>query len=297
MSQYVKKIITACFILLLAIPFSGSAKSIKSIQYSQESPPLSVNKVKGTIYEVKGGSGANTGFYIGEKEVIVIDAKMNEKSAQAMLAEIKKLTSKPVQYVFITHSDGDHVNGLKGFPKDITVVSHHQARKDMDNAFKDDKLRSFLPDLTFSSKMKFHSSDNTIKLFHFGPAHTSCDIVIYFKKEKVAFLGDLIFLGRDPLIHRHKNGSFSGLLKTLKNILKLEAEYFLHGHGDMAKRSDIEKLLESLEEKQAKIKELIQKNKTLDEIKEFFGLKDESSSGRRWPSIVEVIYEELTAEK
>jgi cyclase len=288
-----------CLILILSLNLSLADQQKQPSQYRQEPAAVTAHQVKGDIYEVKGGSGANTGFFIGEKEVLVIDAKMNEESAKQMIAEIKKLTSHPIKYVVITHSDGDHVNGLVGFNEDITVIAHHQTRKDMDKAFQDPRQRAYLPNLTFSEKVNLHSGSKAIKLFHFGPAHTSGDVVVYFPEEKVAFLGDLLFLGREPLIHRHKNGCSFGLVKVLKNVLELDAETFVHGHADIAGRSDIEGVIESLEEKQAKIKSLIEEGKSLDEIKKIFSVADRPArpGRRRWLSLIEVIYLELTEKK
>lgn len=267
----------------------------------QQQEPASVKafQVKGSIYEVKGGRGANAGFFIGEKEVLVIDAKMDMESAKLMIAEINKLTSNPIKFVVLTHSDGDHVNGLVGFPKGINIVAHHQTRNHMDEAFKDPEQKFYLPNQTFSKKLKLYLGDKIIKLYHFNPAHTNGDVFVYFPDEKVAFLGDLLFLERDPLIHRHKNGSSFGLVKTLKAVLKLNADTFVHGHGDIASRSDVEGVVNSLEEKQTKISALIEEGKSLEEIKKIFNVEDrpDRPERRRWLSLVEVIYLELTEKK
>jgi cyclase len=285
------------FFLTVFILFFSLSPSIAAQQ--QEPAPVKATQVKSNIYEVEGGRGANTGFFIAEKEVLVIDAKMTEESAKQMIAEIKKLTSNPLKHVILTHSDGDHVNGLVGFPPDVIVVAHQQAAKDMDNAFKDEKLRSYLPDVTFSEKLKLHFGDKTVELFHFGPAHTSGDVVVFFPDEKVAFIGDLLFLGRDPLIHRHKNGNSFGLVKNLKCILKLGADTFIHGHGSIASPSDLEGVIKSLEEKQTKIKALIEEGKSLEEIKKIFKVEDRQPrpDRPRRPGLVETIYLELTEKK
>jgi len=292
MKNAIKFFFLTVFILIFSLSSSITAQQ-------QEPVPVKASQVKGNIYEVGGGQGANAGFFIGEKEVLVIDAKMTEDSAKQMIAEIKKLTSSPIKYVILTHSDGDHVNGLVGFPADVIIATHHQTAKDMDAAFKDAKLRSYLPDFTFSKKLKLHFGDKTVKLFHFGPAHTSGDVVVYFPEEKVAFIGDLLFLGRDPLIHRHKNGNSFGLVKTLKSILKLGADTFIHGHGSIASPSDLENVIKSLEEKQTKIKALIKEEKSLEEIKRIFNVEDRPPRpGRsRRPGLVETIYLELTEKK
>ena len=259
-------------------------------QAQRETPPLEITKVTESIYEVTGGSGANTGFFIGENQVVVIDAKMTRESAVQMIGEIKKLTPNPVKYVILTHSDGDHVNGLSGFPKGIDIIAHSNTLQHMDKAFEDQELREHLPNITFSNELDLYIGEENIRLIYFYPAHTDGDIVVFFPEQKVAFLGDLIFLDRDPLIHKHKNGNSFGLVKTLKGILELEADTFIHGHGEIAHKKEIQSLVDSLEKKQERIKNLIQQGKSLEEVKKEFGIEESQS---RWPSIVEIIYEEI----
>jgi len=276
-------------LVLIFILFSSP-----QVNAQRETPPLNIIKVTDSIYEVTGGSGANTGFFIGKNQVLVVDAKMSEESANRMIHEIKKLTPNPVETVILTHSDGDHVNGLSGFSKGIDVISHINTRKHMEEAFEEENLREFLPNKTFRKKMDLYMGSEKIELIYFYPAHTNGDIVVFFPEQKVAFLGDLIFLNRDPLVHKHKNGNSFGLAQTLKRILELEADTFIHGHGEIAQKQDIQKLVASLEDRQEKIKNLIKKGKSLEEVKKEFGI-DQGQS--RWPSLVEIIFKEITEEK
>jgi cyclase len=270
---------------------------------AQQPPPITVQQIKGNIYMVNGGSGANTGFVIAEEGVLAIDAKMTEESTKQVVAEIRKLTSKPIVTVVITHSDGDHVNGLTGFPRQEIkqIIAHEQTKKDMEEAFKDSKmeaLRAYLPTQTFSKDLSvIIPKTGRADLKYFGPAHTSGDTVVYFPPpDRVAFVGDLVFLGRDPLIHGQKGGTSFGFVNSLKKILELDAETFISGHNDPLTKKDIQGLLSSIEDKQAKIKDMIKEGKTLDEIKKAFGLES-VAGGRRWPSLVEVIYQDLTEKK
>jgi cyclase len=287
-------------ILLLVAFFTGaSAQQAQPPQYKQEPAPISIEKITANVYEVKGGSGANAVFYTGEKETVVIDAKMSEESGKQMLEEIKKLSPHPIAYIALTHSDGDHVNGLPGFPVGTKVIAQEETRRYMDEAFKDEKLRAYLPQLTFQERLNLYFGDHNIKLLYFGPAHTSGDAVVYFPEEKVAVLGDLLFVGRDPLVHRHKNGNSFGLVRALKAVLELDADIFLSGHADKAERSDVEATIKSLEEKQAKIAALISQGKSLEEIKKIFNVEDRPAQpGRpRFLSLPEVIYLELAEKK
>ncbi len=293
-------------LFFLALISASSAQQLTSQPAQPLKPevsPISVQSVKGSIYQVKGGIGANSGFFIGEKEVLAIDTKMTEDSAKQIIVEIKKLTPNPITYITLTHSDRDHVNGLLGFPQGATIISHEKTRVHMDKDFQSAQQRAYLPNITFSDRLSLYLGDalrgTRIDLLYFGPAHTDGDAVVYFPNEKVAFIGDLIFIGREQLIHRHKNGNSFGLVKALKAILNLDAGIFVHGHGDLATKKDIQNLIQSVEEKQIRIQALVKEGKTLEQVKKIFNVEDRpvQPGGMRSMSLVEVIYLEVTEKR
>lgn len=255
------------------------------------------------LYLVKGGSGANTAFYVTQKQVIAVDAKMTADAGRQMVAEIAKVSSNPLSIMIITHSDGDHVNGLTGFPAGLTILASEGAKKEMEEAFKDEKmaaLRTYLPTQTYPDQMELRTPmpDGKlalVSLYHFGPAHTSGDTVVLFHNEKTAFVGDLAFTGRDPLVHRQKGGTPIGYIEALKKMIALPADKYLSGHADPMTKDDLKALLKSMEDKLAKVKELIDRGKTLDEIKTAMGVS--TQAGSRWPSLIEVMYLELTEKR
>ena len=282
-------------IAILTVAFAVAAAA------QQPAVPLSVEPLKGGVYWVKGGSGANTGIIVGRKEVALIDAKMTDESARTVLAEVQKLTSNPVKYMVLTHSDGDHVNGLSGYPKGITVVAHQNARKDMEEAFKNPKmsaLEPYLPAKTLAGDGSLDIDGVRVKLLYFGPAHTSGDLIVHFPDLKIAFVGDLAFIGRDPLIHRQKSGTSVGLVQVLKKILALDADTFIAGHAAPLTKADIQGLLSSIEQKQAKVKALVQEGKSLDDVKAAFAPAGApGQGGPRFPSLAEIIYREIVEKK
>ncbi|MCY2989113.1 MAG: MBL fold metallo-hydrolase [Planctomycetota bacterium] len=257
------------------------------------SEPLATKQVRGNLYQVSGGV-ANTFFYVGPDEVLVVDAKMTPDAARQMLAEVKKVTDKPVRRVILTHSDGDHVNGLAGLMPVPTIISHANSRLHMAQANATASNKLPLPNETFSQQLSLYLGDTEIRVLYFGPAHTNGDAVIFIPSEKLAIVGDLVFVGRDPLIHRQKGGSSVGLVALLKSLLQLDADLYLSGHAEAVDKQAIERLLTEIEQKQAKVKTLVAEGKTFSEVKEAFGLTDQPAGGRRWPSLVEVIYRELT---
>jgi cyclase len=76
----------------------------------QPGKPFVVHQLTPNVYWVEGGGG-NSGVIIGDKGVIVVDAKINPAGGKELLDDIAKITSKPVTTVILTHSDGDYVNG------------------------------------------------------------------------------------------------------------------------------------------------------------------------------------------
>jgi len=219
-----------------------------------------------------------------------------------MIAEINKLTPNPVTKLVLTHSDGDHVNGLAGFPKGLEIISHTQAKADMAQAFQVPQLQSlqtWLPNRTFADRMSLKLGSEAVELIHIGPAHTSGDTTVFFPAERVAFVGDLVFTDREPLIHRHKNGTSIGLVKYLKALLQLKADQYIAGHTPVLSKSDVQSAMRGIEERQTKIKSMIAEGKSLDDIKSAFGVGDSAAKlrGSRRPGLVEVIYLDLTVKK
>jgi len=282
------------FGITLILLLASMALAQQPPQYRQEPKPISVHKITDKVYEFRGGSGANTACILTDDGIFVVDGKMHLKSAGEMVAEIKKLSDKSITDILLTHSDGDHVQGLPGFPQGVQIISHANTRKHMVKANAESDAGLPLPSMTFTKRMQIYSGRTKIQLFHFGPAHTNGDAVIYLPKEKVAIIGDLFFTDRDPLIHMHKNGSSFGLTKTLKQICELDAEIILSGHSTPVGKTEIRELLKSLEDKQTRVKKMVADGKSLDEVKKAFYIPLEE---QRWKSLIEVIYLELTADK
>ena len=291
----IRRRISLLIIVLLmgALPVHGQQQKSQPPQYRQEPAPVSVHEISRHVYEVRGGMGANCAFIVGDKEVYVIDAKMSDQSAKEMIKAIKEITDKPISYLLLTHSDGDHVNGIPGFPEGIDIIAHDNSAKHIEKANETGPVKLPLPNITFSRRMNMYSGGLELNLFYFGPAHTDGNIVIYVPGDKVAIVGDLFFKGRDPLIHMHKNGSSRGLVDVLQHMLDLDADIYLSGHAEPVNKAEVENLRKALIEKQEKVTALIKEGKSLDQVKEAFGIPLEES---RWRSLVEVIYLELTKE-
>ena len=256
------------------------------------------------VYWIEGGGG-NSGVIIGDKGVIVIDAKTTEAGGKELLEHIAKITPKPVTAVILTHSDGDHVNGLAAFPAGVKVIAQENNKKEQETALaaggRGAPPANHLPSQVISKNKENLKIDGVkLEVLHWAPAHTSGDLVVFLPSEKIVFTGDIISTQPDALIHLEKNGSSEGWITTTKGIAALDADQFVPGHGDVQTKAAIEKRLSDTEAKRAKIKELVAQGKSLEEIKVAVGDPPPAQGGGpggRGPvfaSFTDVVYKELT---
>jgi cyclase len=287
------------FPILLLSAFASLASA-----QNQQAAPFVVHQLKPNVYWVEGGGG-NSGVIVGDKSVIVIDAKTSAAGGKELLDDIAKITPKPVSTVILTHSDGDHVNGLAAFPADVKVIAHENNKKEQETALaaggRGAPPADHLPTQVITKNKDVLTIDGeNLELYHWAPAHTSGDLVVYLPAEKIVFTGDIIAMQMpDPLIHLEKNGSSAGWITTAKGIVALDSDQFVPGHGDLQPRAVIQKRLVAAEEKRAAIEKLVAEGKTLEEVKAAVDPPAAAppAGGGRGPgfaSYSQVVYQELT---
>jgi len=273
----------------------------------QQPPPIKVTKVKDNVYFVQGGAGSNNGFIVGKNGVILVDTKITPASEKDVLAEVAKVTPMPVTAAIITHSDGDHVNGLAALPASVTVIAQENCKAEMQASAgsRNPAPQDRLPSKTYAKTDKLTLDGVHVRLYHWAPAHTSGDTIAYFPDQKVVFGGDILTTNANqpnpnPLIHLEKHGSAAGWIENVKGMLALNADTYLTGHGDVMTKADVQKRLDFVQDKYNKIKTMAAMGKSLDEIKTSFGEStappQPNANGQLpAPTFTEVIYKEVSA--
>src|SRR5579862_7150836 len=257
--------------VLAAVAAAGLANA-----QGPQAAPFMTHQLKPNVYWIEGGGGNST-VIVGDKGVIVVDAKTTPAQGKELLDDIAKITPKPVTTVILTHSDADHVNGLASFPKGITIIAHENDKKEQEAALsgggRGAPPADHLPTQVVSKNKENLKIDGVkVEVLHWAPAHTSGDLVVYLPDQKIVFTGDIIATQLpDPLIHLEKNGSSEGWITTAKGAAALNADQFVPGHGDVQAKAAIQKRVADAEAKRAKIKELVAQGKSLDEIKAAVG--------------------------
>src|SRR6185503_18880804 len=256
----------------------GAVATIDAAQQATQappSPPITMKQIKPNVWAALGGAGGNVTVIVGQTSVIVVDAKQTEPGAKDLLAEIAKITPKPVSTVFITHSDGDHVNGLVAFPAGVKIIAHANDKKELEAAVAAGGRGAPPPDrlpsqVTTKEKETMTIDGVKVELYHWAPAHTSGDLMVYFPAQKVVATGDIVTTNRaddNPNLHAEKNGSAEGWLRDVKGMIGLNADVYVTGHGDVATKADLQRKLAAVTERRNKIAAMVKEGKSLADIK------------------------------
>jgi glyoxylase-like metal-dependent hydrolase (beta-lactamase superfamily II) len=281
-------------------------------------PPINMKQLTSDVWAGLGGAGGNSTIIIGRTGVIVVDAKTSEAGAKDLLAEIAKITPKPVTTAIITHSDGDHVNGLAAFPPGVKIIAHENNKKEQEAALaaggRGAPPADRLPSQVVTKNKETMTIDGVkLELYHWGPAHTNGDLIVYNPDAKVVSTGDIVVTNRaddNPNLHIDKNGSAEGWIANVKGMIGLNADTYVTGHGDIVTKADLQRKLAAVEARRDKVAAMVKQGKSLEEIKA--ALPDAPAPGARAaappaapaaggrgpaPGFVDVVYAELTKKK
>jgi cyclase len=208
----------------------------------------------------KGIAGySNAGLIVGPEYCVVIDTLGTNSMQQGFVDAIRRVTQKPVGLVLITHHHVDHILGIQRFMP-ARIVCHRACRHEIATAgqatverwgikrphFANDLggIKVVVPDITFEDRISVHLGDRELVFFHPGVAHTHGDAAGLLPAEKILFMGDLFFNRICPAAFA---GSLSGWIRVVKEILELDAETIVPGHGPLAGKSELRDMLRYLE--------------------------------------------------
>jgi len=193
----------------------------------------------------------NTGFLVGRRGVVSIDACSTERRTRAYLDAIASVTDQPVRTLINTHHHGDHTFGNYLFGG-ATIVAHEKCRQEMASFGAPGPLPFWTeidwgdveiepPFLTYESEIRVYIDDLVCEVRHVGiPAHTTNDSVIWVPERSLLFSGDLLFRGGTPFLLM---GSVVGAIEVLGDLKQLPATTIVPGHGGVSGPELIDEVL------------------------------------------------------
>jgi glyoxylase-like metal-dependent hydrolase (beta-lactamase superfamily II) len=209
--------------------------------------------------------------------LIVVDANF-PSGARAAIADARKLSSKPIKYVFDTHHHGDHAYGNPVWTQlGATTLAYVGVVEEMrryepagwQNAAKTRKdvaelnLKTAEPPKQTFDKSPFVLSDGSRRVeFHFfGWAHTRGDGFVYLPKEKILCTGDAVVNGAYNFTG---NANLTNWPKVIASARKLDIVHVLPGHGAPAGPELLDGQMRFFSDLRSAVANQIKAGKTLD---------------------------------
>lgn len=247
--------------------------------YIMHGPVVSPNK------ENKGFMN-NPAIIEGDKGLIIVDPGGNYNVGKQILAEIEKISTKPILAVFNTHKHGDHWFANKTIVEKYPNVEIY-AHPNMIKASKEGEAEVWygildrttgnlegtkefaFPTKALTNGQKVEVDGQEFVVMHPKMAHTDTDLLIVHINSKTLFLGDNLMKGR--LGSFDESSSITGNITLLEKIKK-ETNFTLYvpGHGASGKKDEtIDPFLNYLQVLK------VEGEKAYEDDKESYEVKDE----------------------
>jgi len=272
------------------VAFSGLAK----LMHAQHSE-LEMLPVQGNVYMLS-GAGGNIAVQIGSQGTLVVDAG-SAASSEQVIAAIRKLTPKPIQYIIDTSGDPDYAGGndalrkagatytganvtgdLKDVKSEAQVFAHDNVLQRMSAPTGVRAPTPFgeWPTQTFvGARKQLSFNGEPVEILHQPAAHTDGDSFVFFRRSDVIAAGDIFLTTSYPFIDLERGGSIQGEIDALNTLVETmvplhEEEggtYVIPGHGRIVDRFEVVEYRDMVTIVRDRIRAAIKKGMTLDQVR------------------------------
>jgi glyoxylase-like metal-dependent hydrolase (beta-lactamase superfamily II) len=177
-------------------------------QADLQAKKISFTRLSRNCYAFTAEGDPNTGVIVGDDGVMVIDAQATPLMAREVIRRIRRVTSKPIRYVTLSHYHAVRVLGASAYRAQQVIASQRtlglireRGRQDMASEIgRFPRLfrgRESIPGLTwptmvFKDEMTVMMGKLEVKIIHPGPGHTGGDTIVWVPSQRVLFSGDLV---------------------------------------------------------------------------------------------------------
>jgi len=228
--------------------------------------------------------------------VILVDAKFAD-NVEDVLRLVSSVTDQPVRYVLTTHHHGDHNGGIgEMMERGIEVISQDNLREAYDRVT---RREGDSPRVTFGDFGAIYLGNTKVEMHHLVNSHTDGDTVVYFPDLKVVHTGDVVIDGM-PHIDYPEGGSAAGWVDAVYDILKLDFDTAIPGHGRLLTKDEVREYAHKMETMNERMKDIVRrgvpKEQAFDELQlEDIGWAGTVSTGTFRQLDVSSYYDEMAA--
>ena len=294
------------WVLLVTLALSAVAAGGGRLTAWQQAPvdaeSLEVIQIRPNFYVIA-GDGSNIAVQVGTDGVVIVDTGTGARARQ-VLAEIRKLSTRPIRYVINTSADADHVGGndelsaagesviptgglneigAAGGRAPILAEENVQSRMAAPEGEKSAFPIGAWPTVTYSSALEEMQKDLYINgeaiITSYQPAaHTDGDSIVFFRRSDVLVTGDVFDQTRFPVIDREKGGSVQGVIDSLNRIIGITVPpipfiwqeggtVVVPGHGLISHEADVVDYRDMVTIVRDRIQAWIGKGMSLDQVR------------------------------
>lgn len=256
--------------------------SLLAFDYSLE--PKKVNETTHCFFglsevmdEHNNGNMSNSCFVNMGTSYLVIDSGPTYSYALQAYNKMKQIKDLPISYVINTHVHDDHwlgnsyyaelgikIIGSSAFKNESKVDVTRMQRRISKEAYL--KTTQEFPEIFVEKHkekiLKFNETE--VHLISVNKkAHTNGDLLVYIPKEKMIFVGDLVFNDRIPSI---RDGNLKGWIQALNEVISMDVEFIIGGHGKIVDRSSIDMTYNYIKTLQERVKSLIEEGEEIADV-------------------------------
>lgn len=193
------------------------------------------------------GMMSNVVFVLTSAGVVVLDTGASVQIGEMAIRRLRTLTDKPVIAIVNSHYHGDHFLGNDAFVQaygPVLPIHAHPAAREQIQGMAGNLWRSLMerwtngatlgtrvvpPDRDANQGTVLRFGDTTLKIHHFGRAHTEADLCVEVVEDRVVYVGDVAMNGR---IANMDDGSYVGTLKAFDALEReVPGALWVPGHG------------------------------------------------------------------
>jgi len=176
-----------------------------------EEKPTTFTQLSAHTWAYTAEGDPNTGVIISDDAVLICDTLATPVMARRLIAEIRKVTAKPIKYVVLSHYHAVRVLGASAYfdegceqviaSQGTLELIRERGAQDMQSEYERfprlfqafDSIPGLTwPTLVFQDRLTLFMGGLEVQIMHLGPGHTKGDTVVWLPAEKVLFSGDLV---------------------------------------------------------------------------------------------------------